>query len=187
MLILAVGLLLLPGFGCLNPDLVNQVTGNLVPTAPGNNSFLLVDVVNNTTASIDFRFFVDDGAGSEEFSFVINLQPEHQSRGVLVPWPVLSVGLGDADAPLQPALTATFEDGLTILVPAGRTLVAGEDFFEGDTVIFVVEEDARSETFITVSAGRIDGSTQTGTFPRRDTFDTIQLLLLRNGLIGLDQ
>lgn len=171
--------------GCLNPDFVNQRTGNLIPTAPGDTPFLLVDVINNTSATVNFNFFVDEGAGIQAQSRIRNLTPQVRSRGRVFPWPVVSVGLGNANAPFEPALVATFPGGLTVQVPAGRTLFAGEDFFEGDTVIFLIEEDVRSPTFISVTAGRVDGSTQTGPFPRGDTFETMQLLLLRNGLLTL--
>lgn len=170
--------------GCLNPDFVNQRTGSLVPTAPGDTPFLLVDVINNTSATVDFNYFIDEGAGVQAQSRVRNLTPEVRSHGRVFAWPVVSVGLGSADDPFEPTLVATFPGQFTIQVPAGRTLYAGEDYFEGDTVVFLIEEDARSPTFISVTAGRVDGSTQTGPFPRGDTFETMQLLLLRNGLIG---
>lgn len=170
--------------GCLNPDFVNQTTGNLIPTAPGDTPFLLVDVINQTTATVDFNFFVDEGAGVQAQSTIQNLTPQVRSHGRVYAWPVISVGLGSSDSPFEPALVATFPNGLTVQVPAGRTLYANEDFFEGDSVIFLIEEDARSPTFISVTAGRVDGSTQTGPFPRGDTFQTMQLILLRNGLSG---
>jgi len=169
--------------GCLNPEFVNMGTGQLYPTAPGDNPFILVVVLNHTSATIDFEFFVDRGSGAERVEFIENLTPGQDTIGQLFRWPVVSVGLGDPANPIAPAITATFESGLTIQVPAGAALFGGTDFQEGDTIVFLLEEDARSSTFISLSAGVVDGSSQPGATARSQPFDTIHLLLIRSGLL----
>ena len=39
--------------GCLNPDIVSTTVGGLYPTAPGNEQFVLVRLINQTTATLD--------------------------------------------------------------------------------------------------------------------------------------
>ena len=114
-----------------------------------------------------------------------DLDPMSRDAGVVVAWPILRVALGSLDNPFSPAITATFDNGLSVQVPFGQpALEAGTDFSEGDTILFRLTEDARSPTFITVSSGRIDGATQTGPFARADTFATVRLLLVREAVLG---
>jgi len=48
--------------GCLNPDLVSRAAGGLYPTAPGNEEFVQVRLINETTATLDVPIVYDDGS-----------------------------------------------------------------------------------------------------------------------------
>ena len=162
----AVVLCLLPtAAGCLNPDVVNSASGALYPIAPGDEPFLLVRVINDTTATLDVPIVYDDGFSGTPPVYLINeLSPEVRETGVLLDWPVFSVAAGSLTDPWFPSITANLPDGSTASVPFGLSaLRAGVDYDSGDTVIFYLNHDARSEAYMTVSVGVIDGATQPAT------------------------
>ncbi|UCD27415.1 MAG: hypothetical protein JSV03_09820 [Planctomycetota bacterium] len=170
--------------GCLNPELINQTFGGLYPTAPGDTPFVLTSVVNQTTADLDLRIFADDGSVQPPFNYFVNLRPEDKMVGTLFDWPMIQISIGDPNNVNEPSVVATYPNGLTVQIPFGRPpLVAGQDFDSGDAIVFLFTEDPRSETGIALSVGIIDGATQQGPFTRADTFETIRLLLIRNGFM----
>lgn len=169
--------------GCINPSLYNSETSNLYPLAPGDQPFVLVEVINDTTAVVDYTITVDDGRATPTQYPFSDITPATRDAGVLVPYPFLRVNLGDLDNPITPSITATLPDGLTIQVPPQvASLRAGVDFQQGDTIIYRLVADARSPSAITVSVAKIEGTTQTGPFTRADTFQVVKLLLLSQGL-----
>jgi hypothetical protein len=170
---------------CINPALLNQGTGALYPLAPGDTPFVMLLVVNDTTADLDVTFNVDYGALQPVPYFFKTLSPGIHERGALVPYPFLRVAIGSLTNPFDPSIVAHLPTGLTVQVPFGHApLVAGQDFQRGDTLVFHLVGDTRSASAITVDVGRIAGSSQTGPFTRADTFQTVELLLLQNGLTG---
>lgn len=187
-LVVSASLCMVLASGCLNPDVFNSTAGGtLYPIAPGDQPFVLVEVVNDTTATVDFNITVDEGRVTPKRYVFADLTPATRDAGVLLPFPFLRVAIGDLENPFAPAITATLPDGVTVQVPSMQNaLVAGVDFQEGDTIIFRLVADARSPTAILLSTGIIDGSTQGGSFSRADTFEVVKLLLLRNGLTGLN-
>ncbi len=173
--------------GCLNPDLVNQVSGNLYPTAPGENPFVLATFLNDSGATLDLTLTVDDGASAPHQLRFSGLAPQQRTEGILLPWPFLRVGIGDLDNPFSTvnSIRATVDGNLTVELPFGNLpLIAGTDFDRGDTILFRFVSDARSPTAITASIGVVDGETQQGPFARADTFTIVRSLLLLNGLGG---
>lgn len=167
--------------GCLSPEFLNQQTGLVYPTAPGDQSFVLVRVVNDTPATLDIPISWDDGIQENTF-FIEALTPEGRETGVLIQWPVLRVGLGDLDSPATPSIVASFPDGGTSFVPFGlAALERNVDFENGDTVVFFINEDVRSDAFISVDAGLVEGEAQAGQAFRADPFETVRLLLTLNG------
>lgn len=174
--------------GCLNPGFVNTRTRSFYPLAPGDEPFLLVRLVNDTTATLDVPIAYDDGitsAVTDSLTGYSGLSPEFGEFGFLLHWPVAKVGIGTVDdspsSALATSFQATFPDGSTMSIPAQmESLKAGIDYNEGDTIIFHFIADSRSPYFIQVNVGRIDGSTQTGPFSRADTFYTIRQTLLLN-------
>jgi hypothetical protein len=171
--------------GCLNPELVNNATGNsLFPTAPGGEPFVLVRIVNRTDARIDTELVIDKGGAAPQV-----LTPFIQGKqefGILFEAPVLRVGIGDLDGnAFLPSSVASFPDGTNVSFPYGHgPLVMGEHYNVGDSIIFVFYQDARAEKTVKVSIGTEDGSTQDGNTFRADTFTTIRQLLELNGLLG---
>lgn len=173
--------------GCLNPQFLNQFNASYYPTAPGDNPFVLVRLVNDTTAKIDVDVVADDGSVPPPVYSFTDLDSLSREAGVVVPWPIRRVSLGDPDQPMTASVTATFPNGLTTeIAPMQAALVAGQDFQRGDTIVYYFSADARSPAFITVSSGLIPGANQTGPF-RADTFSVLQLVLLRNGLEDSDE
>jgi hypothetical protein len=179
-----VGLALLPAVlaGCLNPNLVNQNLNTLFPTAPGDEPFLAIRIINDTTATLDIPLVYDDGT-TPAFTYLIQaLTPQGRETGLLLEWPILRVALGDLDNPFIPAIVAYFPDGSTTGVVFGQAaLQANTHYNRGDTVIFHITEDSRSPAYIRVSSGIIDGSTQAGQPGREDPFGIMRALLLANG------
>ena len=170
--------------GCVNPNIVNSVSGSLYPTAPGDTRFLLVRVVNDTEATLDVPIAFDDGTNATPY-MISKLTPQGREAGVLLDWPILRVGIGNLDNPLLATIIARFSDGTSLaLPPQVPSLTAGSDYNQGDTIIYQLTSDARTPAAITVAIGRIDGSTQEGPFTRADTFETVQLLLELNNQIG---
>ena len=171
-----------PLAGCLNPDLVNTTVGGLYPTAPGGESFVLVRLINNTTATLDVPIVYDDGSRPTFTSVVRGLSPGGRDTGLLLDWPIVRVAIGDLDNPYLPAVNALFPDGRSIAVAFGYpALQAGVDFNRGDTIIFDFAEDSRSSAFIRVSPALISGAAQSGTFSRGDPFQRLQILLETTG------
>ncbi|NLX12047.1 MAG: hypothetical protein GXY44_00125 [Phycisphaerales bacterium] len=175
--------------GCLNPLFVNNASGGLYALAPGSDEpFLLVRAINDTQATLNIPIVFDDGMTSinQVLTRPINeLSPEMKELGVLLPWPVIKLGIGSLDDrpefSLSPSIVAVFPDGNTIGVPFGyESLKEGLDFNKGDAIIFHFVADAQNIHFITLSIGRIDGATQTESFSRGDTFETIRQTLLFN-------
>jgi hypothetical protein len=167
--------------GCLNPDTLNQYTGRLYPIVPGNQPFLLVRVINNSTASVDVPIVYDDGSGRKQY-VITGLTPEVYETGVALDWPVTRLALCDLDNPFRATIIATLPDGSLSAVPyANRTLEAGVDFDVGDGVTFVLNNDVRSEAFIMVDIGLTEARFQPNTFTRADPFEAAHLILLLGG------
>jgi hypothetical protein len=168
--------------GCLNPDLVSRSVGGLYPTAPGNEQFVLVRLINQTTATLDVPIVYDDGSQPAFTYFVRGLSPGGKDTGLLLDWPIVRVAIGDLDNPFQPAVNALFPDGRSVAVAFGNpALQAGVDFNRGDTILFVFTEDSRSSAYIRVSPALISGTSQTGPFSRGDPFERLQILLQASG------
>jgi len=173
--------------GCLNPALFNQASGALFPTAPGDEPFLAVRVINDTTATLDVPIMYDDGLTylsplpPNPTFLITDLTPEVRETGVVLRWPVLRVALGDLDNPVLPAIVARLPEGQTAGAPFGhRALEVGVDYDRGDTIIFYINEDSRSAAVLTVSIGVIDGAAQ-GQPSRADPFEATRLLLEAGG------
>ncbi len=174
--------------GCLNPQFVNSLSGNFYPVAPGGTGFVLARVVNDTDATVDFQLTADTGTVTPSTVTFRGLDPLSREEGTMFAWPILRLGLGNLDNPLEPSITATFADGLTIRVPFARApLVGGTDFQRGDTVVFRLTADSRSPTYIRVAIGRINGAGQQGPFSRANTFQVAELLLLQSGALSLQE
>ena len=155
---------LLPAMaGCLNPEFVNQLkvplpftTSQLYPLAPGDEPFLLVRLINDTSSSIDVDISYDNGAADLTYR-VTRLDPGGRETGILLDWPVTRLALGDLDSPNSPAIVASIVDAEGVVsgvnaVAFGRpALVAGVDYGRGDTIIFHLTDDGRSPAFISVS------------------------------------
>jgi len=168
---------------CLNPPVVNKAGANFYPLAPGDQPFVLVTIINSTTASVDVQIVVDNGTSTPPFFVFQNITPGLRTQGVLIPYPFLRVSLGPLDSPFQPSINATLPDALTVQVPFGQpALVAGTDFQKGDTIIFELVADARSASAIGVHTGIVPGTTQLGPFSRANTFATVTALLAVNGV-----
>ncbi|MGB9624349.1 MAG: hypothetical protein ACPMAQ_05750 [Phycisphaerae bacterium] len=175
--------LLASATGCLNPDLVNQAVGSFYPTAPGNTPFLMIQVVNQSQARLDVPIAYDNGVTTPVF-YIRNLNPLSHDTGVVLPWPVLRLAIGDLTNPLAPTISATYPNGAVQAVPFGHAaLQAGVDYQRGDTIIFVVTGNAQSPAYLNVSIGRIDGAADAGATQRADPFGITELLLLQNGFI----
>lgn len=182
-LALSVALLSLTA-GCLNPGFVNTVSNNIYPLAPGDEPFVLVRMVNQTSAAITANIDADFGIDETYGPITQNLS-DYEEVGFLLEAPVVRVTLGDIDAdPFEPTLQALFPTGLNVLFPIGlEPLELGQDYSMGDTIVYVFYNDSRSETSIRVSVGVIDGDTQLGPF-RANTFDTVRQLLQLYDLLG---
>jgi hypothetical protein len=173
----------LSSLSCISPEVANKAGANFYPLAPGNQPFVLVTLINSTTASLDVTIEVDTGSSTPVPYFFQNITPGLRTQGVLLPYPFLRVSLGDPDSPFTPSIRATLPNNLTVEVPFGQpALVAGTDFQKGDTIIFDFVADARSNTAISVSTGIVPASTQLGPFSRANTFATVTALLAINGV-----
>ncbi len=169
--------------GCLNPNLVNQAVGSFYPTAPGNTPFLMVQVVNQSQARLDVPIVYDNGVTTPTF-YIRSLNPLSHDTGVVLPWPVLRLAIGDLTNPLAPTISATYANGAVQAVPFGHAaLRAGVDYQRGDTILFVITGNAQSPAYLNVSIGRIDGAADAGATQRADPFGITELLLLQNGFI----
>lgn len=168
--------------GCLNPDFLNTAVGGFYPTAPGDEPFIMIRVINDTTATLDIPIVYDDGT-TPTFTYIIRgLTPEGRDTGILLDWPILRVALGDLNNPILPLILAYFPDGSSSGVAFGQqALEAGVDYDRGDTIIFHITEDSRSSSYIRVSTGLIDGASQTGNFDRGNPFERLDLLLTGSG------
>lgn len=183
----ALFLLMLPGLtaGCLNPDFVSTNFGGLYPAAPGDEPFLLVRVVNDTTATLDIPISFEDGTGALPFT-ITDLTPEGREVGVLLDWPVSRVAIGDLENPFLPSVVASLPNGINFIFPPNQfALQAGVNYNRGDAIIYRFVADARNPAAIGVTIAKIDGSTQQGPFSRADTFRTVrQLLQLNEAVTG---
>jgi hypothetical protein len=178
----AVAILLPLVAGCLNPELVNQTIGGLYPTAPGDQPFIAVRVVNDTSAILDIPIVYDDGTVPTYTFLVQGLTPAGRDTGIVLEWPITRVAVGNLDNPYLVQIVAYYPDGTTSGVYFGHpALQAGVDYVEGDTIIFRFVEDSRSPAYIRVDPGRIAGSSQQGTFTRGDPFQRLQILMMMNG------
>jgi hypothetical protein len=167
--------------GCLNPNTFNQYTGRLYPIVPGQAPFLLVRVINNTTATIDIPIVYDDGSGKKQY-VITGLTPLAYETGIALDWPVTRLALCDLDNPYRPNIIAVLPDGSLSAVPyANRTLEAGVDYDMGDGVTFELSSDVRSPAYITVNLGFTDADWQPSSFTRADPFEAAYLLLLLGG------
>ena len=178
----AICLALLPTLaGCLNPELINSVTGNLFPTAPGDEPFLGVRVINDTSGTLTLPVQYEDGFGTHTYLISL-LPPDGRDTGILLHWPVRRVALGSLDDPFAPLIAAEFGPLGDVIVPFGHAaLESGVDFGRGDTLVFHIVEDARSAAFITVSLGRIDAAVQPQNAARGDPYAAVRLLLENSG------
>lgn len=168
--------------GCLNPSFVNNVGGGggVVPLAPGDTPFVQILVVNATESYIvDVTFgFTPAFEGSNSLT-VAGIMPEQQA-GVVLPCPVTQLGLGDPSSLSTPAVVLTLADDSKVNIPAGAfpfTVMGNEDFVCGDTVVFTVAESSTTGYGISISSGRVLGSTQTGPFSGPDTFAILEQLI----------
>lgn len=168
--------------GCLNPDFLNSTVGGYYPTAPGDEPFVMIRVINETSAMLDIPIVYDDGT-TPTFTYIIRgLTPTGRDTGILLDWPILRIALGDLNNPMLPLILAYYPDGSSGAVAFGQAaLEAGVDYDRGDTIIFHFTEDSRSAAYIRVSAGLIDGATQTGSFDRGDPFERLRLLMTSTG------
>ena len=174
---LVVALLPVLTASCLNPDFVGQTFGGLYPSAPWDEPFLLVRVVNDTLATLDVPIWYDDGTGPQPFLFR-DITPQAREAGVLLDWPVAQVNVGSLDTPFATTIVASLPDGTNVLVaPNQFPAQAGVDFNRGDALIYRFTAANTNPAAITVSIARIDGSTQQGPFSRADTFRTVRQLL----------
>lgn len=168
--------------GCLNPNFLNSSVGGFYPTAPGDEPFIMVRVINDTSATLDIPIVYDDGTTPTYTYIIRGLTPAGRDTGILLEWPVLRVALGDLNNPVLPLILAYYPDGSSSGVPFGQAaLEAGVDYDRGDTIIFHITEDSRSAAYIRVSSGLIDGAGQTGTFDRGNPFERLRLLLFSSG------
>jgi hypothetical protein len=175
-------LMVVPLAGCLNPDLVNTTIGGLYPTAPGNEQFVLVRLINQTTATLDVPIVYDDGSLPTFTFFVRGLSPAGRDTGLLLDWPIVRLAVGDLNNPFLPAINALFPDGRSVAVAFGNpALQAGVNFNRGDTIIFIFTEDSRSSAYIRVSPALISGAAQSGSFSRGDPFQRLEILLQSTG------
>lgn len=167
--------------GCLNPEFLNQNARVLYPVAPGDEPFVLIWIVNDTPATIDIPLVYDDGLNENVYQ-ILALSPEVRETGILLEWPVLEVAIGDLDDPWVPSMIATFPDGTVSAVPFGNeALVAGSHFQKGDALVFYLNEDSRSDAFISVGIGKLDAEEQPPFYTRADPFEAARLLLILNG------
>ncbi|MBN1489699.1 MAG: hypothetical protein JXA69_07260 [Phycisphaerae bacterium] len=177
---------LLATTGCLNPNLVNATSGGLYPVAPGDEPFLLVRVINDTSATLEEVPIVYDNGFAPPAFTIRNLSPGGRETGVLLNWPVFQVAIGSLADPMSPAILAVFPDGSTNLAPFGRApLRAGIEYERGDTIIFRISENNVSPVAISVSAGLIDGDTEPASYSRGNPFETVRLILQENGFVDV--
>lgn len=163
--------------GCINPEFLNQISGVYYPVAPGDEQYVMIRVVNDTTATLDVPIVWDNGT-TPTFRYLIRgLSPEGRDTGLLLDWPILRVAVGDLDNPYGPEIVANFSGGQSSGVYFGRSaLQANVDFKRGDTIIFQFTADNRSPAYIRVTVGRIDGEKQSAEALRADPFTLLRLL-----------
>lgn len=184
--VLAFAVALLPVLtaSCLNPDFVGQTFGGLYPSAPGDEPFLLVRVVNDTAATLDVPIIYDDGTGAQPFLFR-DITPQAREAGVLLDWPIARVNVGSLDTPFATTIVASLPNGTNVLIaPNQFPAQAGVDFNRGDTLIYRFTAASPNPAAINVSIARIDGSTQQGPFSRADTFRTVRQILQLESIGG---
>jgi hypothetical protein len=162
---------------CLNPAVVNQTSGGLYPSAPGDEPFLLIRVINDTDADLTrVPVAYDNGTGPQTFD--LSILKGQQGMGILLDWPVTKVTVGALDSALVPAITVTLATGEDVVIPSLiNPAQANVDFVRGDTLVYRFRADTRNPAAITVNLYRIDGSTQQGPFQRTDTFLAVRQIL----------
>lgn len=158
------------------------LTGNRsAPLAPGDNAFVQVWVVNSTKDTTISQAIVgaDAPALRYDYFYLQNITQENRKLGGVLPCPVHSLRLGTTDDSVS-ALELSPSTGGAISVPSRAfpfALREGVDFNCGDSVYFVVSDNANSPYRVSVGPGVIDGSTQTGPFSGPDTFAILNVLL----------
>src|SRR5215212_6616540 len=85
LLLLAGVAAVLPVLSCINPQVLNKSSGGLYPLAPGDQPFVLVTFLNDTTANISAQLLVDVGRTEPNFFFFQNFSPGEHTQGVLIP------------------------------------------------------------------------------------------------------
>jgi hypothetical protein len=165
--------------GCLNPQTFNAALGNLYPVTPAGQPFVLVRVINDTTATFQqVPIVYDDGNDPAPAPIVIqNLTPAGHDSGILLDWPVWAVSIGSATNTLSPGIIAVFPDGTTTLVAPTASLQAGVDFTVGDALVFHVTADARSTKTLYISVGRIEAASQGDNYSRDNPFAKVAGIL----------
>ena len=114
--VLAFAVALLPVLtaSCLNPDFVGQTFGGLYPSAPGDEPFLLVRVVNDTAATLDVPIIYDDGTGAQPFLFRdITPQARRPASRRLADRPG---NVGSLDTPFATTIVASLPNGTNVLI-----------------------------------------------------------------------
>lgn len=162
---------------CLNPDVVNNTTGGLYPSAPGDEPFLLIRIINDTGSDLtQVPIVYDSGTGPQTYN--LSVLAGERGTGILLDWPVTQVNVGSLDSPLLPAITVTLRTGVDVVIPSLiNNAQASVDYVRGDTLVYRFTADSRNAAAINVSLFKIDGSTQRGPFSRADTFQTVRQLL----------
>jgi hypothetical protein len=160
----------------------NETTGNLYPSAPGDQPFLLVRVLNDTSSTLrTVPIAYDTGTGARTFNLTV--YPQEGAPGILLDWPVTQVAVGSLQSPVLPSITATLPDGTNVVIPPLLfPAQAGVDFNSGDTLVYRFTSASSNPAAIYVNLSRIAGSTQTGPFTRADTFRTVAQVLELNAL-----
>ena len=131
--------------------MVNQTTGGLYPTAPGDEPFLLVRIINDTQAELTACPWCTTTAPAEDVQHVTVFAGE-QGSGILLDWPVTRVTVGSLDSPLIPSITATLRAGVDVVIPSLVNPAQAEaDYNRGDTLVYRFTADTRNPAAITVS------------------------------------
>jgi hypothetical protein len=165
--------------GC-NPDLVNAVSGgSQVPLAPGNQPFVHVTVLNDSTAFIDYTISTED----DDLMLVTNAgsTPLVGDFGIIYRCPVNRIALGDLERPEFPIGQAVHQNGLiTNVFFEDPPLVEGISFNCGDSVFFVMVNDTSSPSGISIGAGVFSGANQ-GPVTQIETYQVIRNILAVEG------
>lgn len=176
---------LLPQATCINPELVNTVSGGaVVPAAPGAEEFVVIQLINNSNFFLDALVSVDvpdPGSLIADIRSVFeNIRPQGGDAAVVLRCPVDRVGLGSLSDPSSSGFRVGIAPQGKIGVAWGETpLVAGFNYDCGDTVLFVAINDATASGGVRIDAGVVSGAAQP--VPAIDTFGTLEAVLTSNG------